>query len=560
VLFVVAADDGVMPQTEEHLDILHLLGVEQAIFVITKTDLVNEARLHEVAEEIRMLTGGTTLERSAILPFSFVTGEGLPELREAIVQRLRSSRQRRSRSSFRLPVDRAFSLQGHGLIVTGTAVSGEIRVGDRVRSLPRGDSFRVRSVQVHDEQVAVGAAGQRVALNLSGPERHALERGDVVVHESLTRTSVRFDAHVEVRPSAAAGIKNHQRIRVHVGTAERMGKLIVLGPEERIGPKQTAYCQVALADPVHVLRRDRFVIRDETAQRTLAGGVVVHPWPGKHRKSDSRLEQTLRVFHEGDRVDIVNSYVADSDDFAISADDLAQFLDVHHEELEASLAQVTTIRSFRFEEGTLYTSEERWQRFERDALGALAEFHRGHPLARGMDVEDLRARMPYRIAPRLFRACVERLDTQGRLVRDGSLLRLAGHDAQPGAREQELVQRIVLLLSRNPLAPPDVRQLETETGRPRTSVMEVLGAMERQRTLVRVSPDLYFLADAITRVKSATRECLLKNNELTPAGFRDLLGTSRKYSIPLLEYLDREGITIRVGDVRRLKSQPANTP
>jgi selenocysteine-specific elongation factor len=252
------------------------------------------------------------------------------------------------------------------------------------------------------------------------------------------------------------------------------------------------------------------------------------------------LQQRLRDFHEGDRAEIVHSYVAESDDFAISSDGLAQFLAVRQEELEASLADVPGIRSFRVEETTLYTSEERWQQLEKDALRTLAEFHSAHPLARGMDVEDLRARMSYLVAPRLFRVCVEQFEAQGRLARDGSLLRLAGHDAQPGAREPALVQHIVRLLSTNPLAPPDVRQIEAATGRARTSLMEVLGAMERERTLVRVSSDLYFLADAIARMKSATRDCLLKTNELTPAGFRDLLGTSRKYTIPLLEYLDRE--------------------
>jgi len=551
VLFTVAADDGVMPQTEEHLDILHLLGVEQAIFVITKSDLANDARVREVQEEIRVLTKGTALGHSPVLPFSFVTGEGLPELRDSIIQRLRTYQRRRSNGYFRLPVDRAFSLQGHGLVVTGTAVSGETRVGDRVRSLPRGGVFRVRSIQIHDEQVAVATACQRVALNLSGPERHTIERGDVIGHDNLTRTSVRFDAYVEVR-SSTAGVKSHQRVRVHIGTAERMGKLIVLDAKDKIGPKQAAYCQIALSEPVHILRRDRFVIRDETAQRTLAGGVIVHPWPGKHKKSDSGLQQRLRAFHDGDLADIVNSYIAESHDFAVASGDLCQFLNLRDEELEASLAHVASVRAFSFEETTLYAIEARLQKLSVDALRALAEYHSDHPLAAGMDVEDLRVRLRYHVAPRLFRICMEQLERQGGLVRNGSILRLPDHDTQLGAREQALAQRIVLLLSADPLAPPDVRQIEAETGRPHASVIEVLGVMERQRTLVRVSSELYFLADAIASAKAAIHDCLLKRNELTPAGLRDLLGTSRKYAIPLLEYFDRDGsspssLEIRVG-------------
>jgi selenocysteine-specific elongation factor len=557
VLFTVAADDGVMPQTEEHLDILHLLGVEQAIFVITKSDLANEARLRDVEEEIRVLVKGTSLEHSQVLPFSFVTGEGLSKLRDSIIQKLRTYQRRRSDGYFRLPVDRAFSLQGHGLIVTGTAGSGEIRPGDRVRSLPNGGTFRVRSVQVHDEQVAVGAAGQRVALNLSGPERHAIGRGEVIVHEALTRTTVRFDAYVEVRPSTAAGIKSHQRVRVHVGTAERLGKLIVLGADEKIGPKRSGYCQIVLLHPVHVLRGDRFVIRDESAQRTLAGGIIIHPWPETHKKRGPALQERLRAFHEGDVAAVVNGYIAESHDLAVPSDDVSQFLNVRGEELHACLAHVTNVRGFRFEETTLYTTEARLLEIANDVRRALAEHHLGHPLAPGMDVEDLRARLRYMVTPRLFRMCLEQLEGQKTIVREGSILRLPDHGAELGAREQALAQHIVRLLSIDPLAPPDVRQIEAETGRPRASVLEVLGVMERQRTLVRVSSELYFLADAIVSVKAAIHDSLLAKSELTPAGFRDLLGTSRKYTIPLLEYLDREGITVRVGDVRRLKNPAA---
>jgi selenocysteine-specific elongation factor len=556
VLFTVAADDGVMPQTEEHLDILHLLGVNQAIFVVTKSDLVDDARLREVEEEIRTLTGGTSLARSPILRFSFITGEGLPELRHTIAQVLRTY-QRTSAGCFRLPVDRVFFIQGHGLVVTGTAMSGEVRVGDRVRSLPGGDTFRVRNVQVHDAQVARAVGGQRVALNLTGPDRHALERGDVICHEHLTRTSVRFDAYVEVRPSTAMSVKSHQHVRVHVGTAERLGKLIVLGDADKIAPGQSAYSQVVLFEPVHVLRGDRFVIRDETAQRTLAGGLVVHPWPEKHKKTDPALERTLRAVHQGGLADLVEAYLEGSEDFAVPSGDLSQFLNLCADELQQRLAAVAIVRAFRFEETTLYTTENRLQQFTEDALRTLATHHADHPLAPGMDAEELRIRQRHRAPPRVFRTCVEQLEAQRKLVRDGGVLRLPDHGAQLGAREQAMAHRIVSLLSRNPLAPPDIRQIEVDTGSAHALVRDVLGIMERQRTVVRVSRELYFLADAVAGVKSAIHEYLLERNELTPAGFRDLLGTSRKYTIPLLEYLDREGITIRVGDVRRLKGQPA---
>ncbi len=278
VLFTVAADDGVMPQTVEHLDILHLLGVERAIFVITKSDLASEARIVEVAAEIRALTDATTLQGSPVVPFSFVSGAGLAELRDEIGRVFAQGGKPRPNRAFRLPVDRAFASPGHGLIVTGTAISGEVRPGDRVRRLPGGDVVRVRSVEVHNEPAEVGSWGQRLALNLTGATRTPITRGDTICDEEITLTCDRFDARIEVPPGAAGGIKSHQHVRVHLGTSERMGKVIVFGPAAaKIEPGGRAYCQIQLTEPFLALRGDRFILRDETAQRTIAGGTVGRP-------------------------------------------------------------------------------------------------------------------------------------------------------------------------------------------------------------------------------------------------------------------------------------------
>ncbi|HEX2386020.1 MAG TPA: selenocysteine-specific translation elongation factor, partial [Candidatus Binatia bacterium] len=293
VLFTVAADDGVMPQTEEHLDIVHLLGVRQAIFIITKADLVSPARIGDVEEEIKILTLGTALENSAMLPFSAVTGQGLAEIRDEIIARLREVGRAAPKGYFRLPVDRAFILQGHGVVVTGTAQSGTIKPGDHVRALPGEQNFRVRSLQVHNHAVDAAGWGQRVALNLAGLEKAAIERGHVVCDEKLTMTTDRFDARLEIRPAAAKGVKSHQRVRIHLGTAERLGKLIVLGAKETVAPKESAFCQITLSEPLLALRGDRFIVRDETARRTLGGGVVVHPWAPRHKRGEADLEKRL---------------------------------------------------------------------------------------------------------------------------------------------------------------------------------------------------------------------------------------------------------------------------
>lgn len=565
VLFTVAADDGVMPQTEEHLDILHFLGVQRAIFVITKVDLASEARIREVEEEIQILASGTSLEGSPIVPFSFVTGQGLDRLRAEIFQTLRRYEKPLSRGYFRLPVDRVFVLQGHGLIVTGTALSGAVSVGEYVRCLPGPQLFRVRSLQVHGQPVEIATAGQRVALNLSGQEKPSIERGDVICHEKITMTSDRVDAFVEVRPTATGGIKNHQRVRVHLGTAERLAKLIILGSEDKLGPKRSAYCQITLAEPLLALRGDRFIIRDETARRTLGGGVVIHPWAKKHKRTESELQQKLRSLHEGELGALVETFLAESDDFALPIAPLYQFLNLREDEVQELLDRMAiaagraasldppALRVFHLDGETLYGTDNKWTRVEQELLSVLQQFHTGHPLAAGMDMEELRDKLPHRIGPRLFRAVVEQLASENLVVRDTNLLRLAGHTIRLRDEERAFVEKIRTLLESNPLAPPDLKQIENEIGIGRAKLGEIIRVMERDGSIVRIAPELYFLADRIDKVKGILRAHLSERSDITPASFRELFGTSRKYTIPLLEYFDREGITIRVGDIRRLK-------
>ncbi|MBI2360773.1 MAG: selenocysteine-specific translation elongation factor [Deltaproteobacteria bacterium] len=554
VLFTVAADDGVMPQTEEHLDILHLLGVKLAIFLITKADLVSPSRIQEVEEEIKILTLGTALEEAPIIPFSAVTGQGLEALRERISRMLRECEKPAPGGYFRLPIDRAFVLQGHGVVVTGTALSGEIKVGDRVRCLPGGQTFRVRSLQVHNRAVEVGGWGQRIALNLTGQERASIERGQVICHEKLTLTSQRFDALLEVRPAAAKGIKNHQRIRIHLGTAERMAKLILLGRKEKTEPKETTYCQIGLTEPVLVMRGDHFIVRDETAQRTLGGGIVLHPWAKKHKRSETDLEKRLEGLHNADVPALIEGIINESDDFALPYDPIQQFLNLRDEQVRGALENMTTLRAVSSEGEQLYTTETKWERVKEEMLRALHAFHRDHPLAPGMDMEELRVKLPFAMNPRLFRALVDVLTGQSILARDGNLLSAPGHQVRPGEEVRRLMERIRRLLEASALAPPDLRQIEKDLGVEHAKLAEVVRLMERDRAIVRAATDLYFLRDHVDKVKGVLYKYLANNSEITAATLRDLLGSSRKYTIALLEYFDREGVTVRVGDARRLKT------
>ncbi len=553
VLFTVAADDGVMPQTVEHLEILHLLGVRRGIFVLTKVDLATAARIAEVTRDIERLAAGTTLEGSPVVPFSSVTGDGRDRLIAAIDEGLRRIDRTPPSGYFRLPVDRVFVLHGHGLVVTGTALQGDVRAGDRLRGLPGNQVFRVRSVQVHGEPVERATWGQRVALNLAGQERSAVERGDVLCDERLTMTSERFDAVVEVRPTSAAPIGNHQRVRVHMGTAERLGKLIVLGSRDEIAPGASAFCQLVVSAPLVTLRGDRFIVRDETAQRTLGGGIVLQPWPPAHRRGDPALEGRLQALRTGDAGMLAERFLDERAEFATPIAPLYHFLNLREEEARERLDERAAIRVLSEDSEHLYTTDAKWTALAAALVQALQEYHAAHPLEAGRDMDALRERLPLPASPKAFRLFVTRLEHEGQVAREGHLLRLPDHRVALRSREQEAAARIRGLLAQTPLAPPDLRQMEVETGLDRTGLVQVLRVLERERVVVRAGGDLYFLRETIDAVTRTLREQFSDADEITPAMFRDRFQTTRKYAIPLLEQLDREGVTFRKGDARRLR-------
>ena len=285
-----AADDGVMPQTEEHLDILHLLGARRGVVAMTKVDLPNPGRRQAVREEIEILLDGTGLEGSPIVEVSAITGEGLERLRETIRAAVRDYARAAPTGCFRLPVDRSFVLHGHGVIVTGTASAGVVHPGDSLRILPGGHEARVRAVQVHGQAVEDAAHGQRVALNLAGIERDAVTRGQIVCDRALDRVSERFDAWVELRPAARRPLPTHAAVRVYVGTAEAIGKIVWLDGRPALAPKESTYAQLVLREPIAVFGGDRFVLRAENASATIGGGIVLNPFaPRPQRRVDPRL-------------------------------------------------------------------------------------------------------------------------------------------------------------------------------------------------------------------------------------------------------------------------------
>jgi selenocysteine-specific elongation factor len=556
VLFTVAADDGVMPQSEEHLDILHLLGVTRGIFVITKADLADHRRLAEVRDEIELLADGTGLEGAPILPVSSVSGAGVEALRSEMVRLIDGFEVRRPTGLFRIPLDRAFVIKGHGTVVTGTAMGASVRVGQRLRALPAGDEVRVRAIQVHGQTVEHAGLSQRVALNLSGAEKITLGRGDILADERLELTTTRLDATLEIRPAAKRPLKNNQRVRFFIGTAETIARVIVLDEAGEIAPKRRLPVQLVLTDPVVALASDRFVIRDETNSRTLGGGVVLNPLGRRVRKPLTLYLENLSALGGPFGPAAVEALLNLQDSFAITGSRVAQLMNTPLAEAESALAERRFVRlSLGDEEG--FTTAGKWSELKRIALAMLAAHHRDQPLAPGLEMEALRSRIPWEVAPRSFRALLDRLARETELVREESVVRLKSHQVHIGGDVGKLGERIDQILAAAGCQPPDLRQLAGELKLPPAelgSLRTLLAALERENRVVKIGTDLYFARTPYDDARRILLERLGADGEITAGTYRDALGASRKFAIALLDHFDHTGLTTRVGDARRLRA------
>ena len=554
VLFTVAADDGVMPQTEEHLDILHLLGVRRGIFVVTKTDLVDAARVAAVREEIELLALDTSLEGAPVVPVSTLTGAGLDVLRAEILAQLARPRETPPRGPFRLPVDRAFAIRGHGLVVTGTAVAGAVATGDTVRVLPGHETARVRHLQVHGADVARATHGQRVAINLGGVDRAAVGRGSVVCDPVLDRVTDRLDAWIEVRPGARQPVRHQARVRVHLGTAEALGRVVLLDGSRELAPRARGWVQLVLGEAVVALRGDRVVLRDETARWTLGGGDVVNPFAIRHRRPDPEAVAKLDLLRGDDVRAAAQALLEVMPEFVATRESIALGLTRSVGEVTAVLAGVPDVIPIPdARDPAAYTTAAKWERLRAAAVEAVRAFHAAQPLAPGLEMESLRTGLPWTIAARDFRWVVERLVVDGWLAREDSAVRLPAHRVALGADGRALGGEIERLIAAGGFTPPDLRQLEVALRRERRHLVSVLGVLEQEGKVVRIAPDLYYARAAADGARALLEAHCRTHGDITAAVFRDLTGSSRKFAIGFLDWCDRTGVTLRVGDARKLR-------
>jgi selenocysteine-specific elongation factor len=423
--------------------------------------------------------------------------------------------------------------------------------------LPSGAEVRVRSIQVHNESVERAGLCQRVALNLTGAEKIELKRGDVLADDSLEITTARFDATLEIRPSAKRPLKNNERVRVFIGTAETLGRAIILDQAGTLAPKSRGLVQIVLDEPLVALSGDRFVVRDQTNVRTLGGGVVINPLGRRVRKPLEAYRKNLDALGAAAGASSIEALLNLQEALALTPSRIAQLLNLPIADVDTALKDARFVKlSMGDEEG--FTTANKWAELKAFALAALTKHHAAEPLSPGLEMEALRSRLPYEIGARNYRTLADRLARETDIVREESTLRLKSHRVKLGESDGKLVARIEEELRRAGFQPPELKQLgealklpAAETGKLRS----VLSALEREGKVVKIATDLYFARASVDEARAHLTDHLQKHPEITAGAYRDLLGASRKFAIALLDYFDHSGVTTRVGDARKLRAK-----
>ncbi len=556
VALVIAADEGVMPQTREHFDICRLLGVGHGLVVITKTDLVEEELLPLVRAEAEELVAGSFLEGAPMISVSAKTGSGLEELRVTLRQIAAETPARSADFVTRLPVDRAFTMKGFGAVVTGTLVSGRISEGDELELLPAGTRVRARGVQVHGAPVSGAAAGQRTAVNLAGVELSAIERGMVLAAVGRLATTQILDVHVEVLDSAPRSLRTRARIRLHIGSAEVLGRVRVLNQRGEIAPGEAGFAQLRLEMPIVALHGERFIIRSYSPATTMAGGVVLDPMATKHRgKELAKTEERLRDLMQPERSRKLTGFVLAAGDQGMKLDQLIARTGLQETVLAAALNDAQRDGNIT-EAAGVFIGTANLERLAEAVVAEVKSHHKRDPLSRGLSRELLRERLFNHAPPELFRAVMNQLESKGPLVTEKDLVRLREHTVDLSAADSMLRDKLAAIYEVAQLEPPTLDQALERAGvasAQRAHGRKILQMLLDNGTLLRAQTDMFLHVTALNRLRQLLQNFALQHEPerlIDVSQFKELAGVSRKYAIPLLEYLDRERITRRAGDKR----------
>jgi selenocysteine-specific elongation factor len=554
VALIIAADEGVKPQTKEHLDICKLLRVKKGLIVLTKIDLLDRELLELVKEEVMDIVQDTFLKDGPILAVSSLTGEGIPELISTLDRLSREVKERSSEGLFRLPIDRVFVMKGFGTVVTGTVISGSLSLGEMVEILPPRLEGKVRNLQVYNEPVEKAGAGQRAAVNLQGIETSVINRGDVLVHpHTFTPTQI-IDAYLEYLPSAPRPLKNRTSQRFHIGTNLTHASILLLDREE-LTPGEGGFVQLRLDRAVVALPQDRFVIRGSSTIQTFGGGVVLDTHPAKHRRFSKSVIADMALLKDGSSEQALAQHILYSGMGGIAFEDLLHRVAMPPTEIQMVLKRM-------IERGDiLLVDPERmkvidiaqYQKLKEIALVQLNEFHQRYPMKSGLAKEELRTKIPMEVDVKLFQILVNELIQSKEVILERDKLRLPGHQIS-SIDEKGLVKKVEETILKGGLQPPSPKELSEQWSEEEEEVRAIFEHLVHEGRFVKIRSGIYFHQVPFENLKEELVTYLKRNKEITTPQFKEITGASRKYTIPLIEYFDQIKLTLRLGDKRVLRT------
>ena len=553
-LFVIAADEGIMPQTREHLAIINLLHVPAGIVVLTKIDLVDDPEwLSLVEADIHQVMVGTMLENAPVVHVSARTGQGIAELKLILQECLRQSPLRVDQGRARLPVDRVFTVAGFGTVVTGTLLDGSLHVGEEVEILPSGLKARIRGLQTHKKKEETAQAGSRTAVNLSGVVVEELVRGDIVAPVGKYLPTLRLDARLRLLADAAWPVRHNDEVKFFLGAAEVVGRVRLLGLEELL-PGQDGWIQLELHTGVVAVRGDRFILRRPSPAETIGGGVVVDARPTRrHKRYDDQVLSALQALLEGSPAEVLLQTA-----LQVGLVPLKEVLARTHlstEQVQAALSELQQLGSLLFlensnpgaEKDALVVAASRWQIETGRAEDELRAYHQQYPLRRGMPREELKSHLQY--STRLINAALRRWLEHGNVVNTGGLLSLPGFVVHFSPPQELAIERLLAKFAASPFNPPALKDCQAQIGE------ELTIALLDQGLLVEVSAEVVLRKGDYEELVRLVEEHFVSQPTLSVAQLRDRIKSSRRVVLPFLEHLDRIGLTLRDGDVRRKLTQ-----
>ena len=560
--FIIAADEGIMPQTKEHFDICRLLGVSQGLIIVTKKDMVDEEWLEMVIDEIQDFCTDSFLEGAPILPVSSTTGEGIDTVVKTINEMVLEHHFEEAYGPFRLPVDRVFAMKGFGAVITGTSISGRAVIGEEVRLFPSERTTKIRGIQVHSESVDLVEAGHRTAINLQGVDTDEISRGMVVATIGSLEPNYMLDCSFIYLPSNSKPLKHRARVRVHLGTAEIMGRVSLLDRDE-LQPGEEAYIQLLLEEPVAVWSGDHYVVRSYSPVATIGGGEVLGNQSPVKRKRVTQKDRecntrALSTLEQGTIEDKILLLLTESGMKGLSFDELGVRLGIFGKHLTKVLSEPLSAKRIVVVDSASqrYLPGEMVSDIIALILSSLKSYHKSHPLKNGLPKEELRTGFKQEIDQKVFGYCLNDLMKKEKVIQEESVIRLATHKVALKADEEKLKADIKAWYGGKGLQTPTKKEtLDKFSEYPDSLVKEVFDLLIKEDALIKVSETLYYDAEKLNSLQAEVVEFLKRENEIDAPGFKALSGLSRKFSIPILEYFDRIKLTIRVGDKRVLRKK-----